>query len=275
MLDGNDTLMRKQLRIPGAMLALMLWVSPVLWAPATLCGQQQQSQAADAISVAALIEQLESSSYRERQQASETIVQRGQSAIPQIVESLQSASPEKYFRLKSILLSVTKGIDLDKFPQAVTALRRLARSESKTNARLASGILGPEFDPELGARLADWMQTAAKVKKIPELGDLYQQAKASDALLVSSANANRKQYWRDLKDVNANQEILMYRIKWFKGGWSPWFVPGHNDTNKASPGKRNWNFFYDHQHEIVTIKVKRGPFRSRQAFLNWKKPANK
>jgi len=53
-------------------------------------------------------------------------------------------------------------------------------------------------------------------------------------------------------DVSEHPEIVMYRIQWFSGGWSPWYVPGLNDVDwKLNGSRRVWCYFEDHNHEYI------------------------
>ena len=59
--------------------------------------------------------------------------------------------------------------------------------------------------------------------------------------------------------------ILQYRILWFTGQWSPWYVPGVNDVdslkNIDGSSRRIWSYFDDHTHEYVYCpnKAESGP----------------
>ncbi len=57
-------------------------------------------------------------------------------------------------------------------------------------------------------------------------------------------------------------DVAAYRIQWFNGSWSQWFVTGINDIdpkfNEPSSGnqvvgslRRMWAYFYDHDHEYI------------------------
>lgn len=51
-------------------------------------------------------------------------------------------------------------------------------------------------------------------------------------------------------------DIRMYRIRWFRAGWSQWYVPGLNDMDwKVDPAdgslRRLWTYFYDHDYEYL------------------------
>ncbi|WP_051284163.1 hypothetical protein [Desulforegula conservatrix] len=48
-------------------------------------------------------------------------------------------------------------------------------------------------------------------------------------------------------------KIIAYKIQWFSGDWSSWFVPGANDLYKkeGEPLRRFWACFNDHNFEIL------------------------
>ncbi|XP_071086098.1 uncharacterized protein [Haliotis cracherodii] len=65
--------------------------------------------------------------------------------------------------------------------------------------------------------------------------------------------------------------IMAYKIQWFNGHWSGWYVPGYNDIDgkfnpyprrcTALPYLRNtmrrmWSYFYDHTHKFIICKAK-------------------
>ncbi|XP_041346991.1 uncharacterized protein LOC121366720 [Gigantopelta aegis] len=59
--------------------------------------------------------------------------------------------------------------------------------------------------------------------------------------------------------------IIAYKIRWFSGSWSGWYVPGVNDIDgKFNPSSRScslpylrnsmrrmWSYFYDHTHKYI------------------------
>ena len=51
--------------------------------------------------------------------------------------------------------------------------------------------------------------------------------------------------------------IVAYRIQWFNGNWSQWFVPGVNDVdhkvNSDGSKRRMWSYFEDHTHRYLII----------------------
>lgn len=66
--------------------------------------------------------------------------------------------------------------------------------------------------------------------------------------------------------LNLQGTIIAYRLRWFNGGWSGWFVPGVNDIDikyniygftapplTSPPGsmRRWWSYFTDHTHSFI------------------------
>ena len=77
------------------------------------------------------------------------------------------------------------------------------------------------------------------------------------------ANFNRR-----VDEMILKGTIVAYKIQWFSGAWSDWFVPGQNDIDQkynlsvrkcAVPIYRNsirhrWANFYDHTHKYIICK---------------------
>jgi hypothetical protein len=71
---------------------------------------------------------------------------------------------------------------------------------------------------------------------------------------------------RWVKGLNLNVDqtikggrIVAFKLQWFNGNWSGWFVPGLNDIDvKYNVGnntmRRWWSYFYDHTHTYVICK---------------------
>ena len=64
----------------------------------------------------------------------------------------------------------------------------------------------------------------------------------------------------DMKKLGCR--IVAYRIQWFNGQWSNWFVPGVNDLYKKSSEtlRRYWACFNDHHFEIIYTAEKKLDF---------------
>lgn len=59
--------------------------------------------------------------------------------------------------------------------------------------------------------------------------------------------------------------IVAYKLQWFSGSWSGWYVPGVNDMDNkfnVGPGtlRRMWSYFYDHTHSYVICSKTPGAF---------------
>ena len=63
------------------------------------------------------------------------------------------------------------------------------------------------------------------------------------------------QHWIQLRlKTSAHPEIVLYKVKWFGGDWSGWYVPGFND--KVAGNIRFWSCFDDHEYEVITTSRK-------------------
>jgi hypothetical protein len=88
-----------------------------------------------------------------------------------------------------------------------------------------------------------------------ELPELAQQARVFSVRL----RPRNDQEWVEaclnlsLDQRKFNCRIVAYRIQWFSGAWSGWFVPGVNDLYKkpGEPLRRFWACFNDHTFEII------------------------
>lgn len=66
-------------------------------------------------------------------------------------------------------------------------------------------------------------------------------------------------YWSSL-DLNVPEHnIVRYRIQWYGGAWSPWYIPGSGDIdwtiNTNGNHRRVWSYFDDHQFEYITCQA--------------------
>ncbi|MFA6273658.1 MAG: Ser-Thr-rich GPI-anchored membrane family protein, partial [Candidatus Paceibacterota bacterium] len=65
-------------------------------------------------------------------------------------------------------------------------------------------------------------------------------------------------WWKLGTNIPAGSEaskVLRYRIQWFSGNWSPWYVPGESDIDSVKmpdgTDRRIWSYFDDHNHQYV------------------------
>ena len=96
-----------------------------------------------------------------------------------------------------------------------------------------------------------------------------------DQCLEVTSPASRDHRWYQGLSLHVDQEILggrivAYKIRWFNGNWSGWFVPGVNDidhkfndshfpgnTARHNTMRRKWSCFYDHEHLYIIYRPKR------------------
>ena len=70
-------------------------------------------------------------------------------------------------------------------------------------------------------------------------------------------------WWKGLSTQIDQQilggDVVAYKIQWFSGGWSDWYVTGVNDLDwKYNPStndmRRVWAYFTDHVHTYIICK---------------------
>lgn len=52
-------------------------------------------------------------------------------------------------------------------------------------------------------------------------------------------------------------DVIAYKIRWFNGSWSDWYVTGVNDIDWKTYGnvmRRVWSYFDDHEHQYIICK---------------------
>ena len=74
---------------------------------------------------------------------------------------------------------------------------------------------------------------------------------ADHNVLWSSTSLHRNTDFKILKG-----RVIAYKLRWFNGSWSGWYVPGYNDMDMkknvaANTLRRKWSYFQDHQHQVV------------------------
>lgn len=66
-------------------------------------------------------------------------------------------------------------------------------------------------------------------------------------------------YWEKLRDFSQQPQIEEYRIQWFNGNWSPWYLPGvHKDTKVNNDGSWRYMIAYLQDHNWQTRKCVNG-----------------
>ncbi len=237
-------------------------------------GQTQDVENATDAQIAGWIDQLNDTSYKKRERATRLLIEAADKSLPKLAQELVDGknenSLERKIRSKRAFARILSQLDFDTNPRAEGVLKKLVESPSNYVSNMVKQKLGPEPDNATAAILAEWMKKRRKTKieEVLELDDkILQRVKKSAAFEIKRSGPLRTQHWRRLADADQHQELLMYRVRWFKGNkWSRWFVPGVNDRFEQGVGKLYWNLFYDHTHETIKIKAKRGTFKQRKDF---------
>ncbi len=69
------------------------------------------------------------------------------------------------------------------------------------------------------------------------------------------------QYDRNVDFRILGGRVIAYKLQWFAGSWSDWFVPDYNDIDgkvtvvgTTSYLRRWWSYFEDHNHTYIICK---------------------
>ena len=77
--------------------------------------------------------------------------------------------------------------------------------------------------------------------------------------------------YHDMDYVILKGKIAAFKLQWFSGSWSGWYVPGINDLDgkfninavscgsypqKGNSMRRMWSYFYDHTHKYILCNWK-------------------
>ncbi len=153
---------------------------------------------------------------------------------------------------------------------AARALVETSGTLEKEETELLKGMV-KELDPETAVIVYQVMEYNLREKnpkgfKDPEAAKAHSQITAAYGEILDKVKGVTKkmnqpantQYWLEQgMDTSKNPEVLAYRIKWFSGQWSGWYIPGSND--KLGNDERNircWACFNDHEFEVITTTRK-------------------
>lgn len=90
--------------------------------------------------------------------------------------------------------------------------------------------------------------------------ELRTQAKCT--LQTSKPTRNRR--WHEglnteIDNTLLKGDVVAYKIRWFNGSWSGWYVTGVNDIDwkyntNTNDMRRVWSYFTDHEHQYIICK---------------------
>lgn len=166
-------------------------------------------------------------------------------AVGELEKHLDSKDAKVRGAAARALVDLGKALDYKKYaaelePETRVLILRVAekrfRQENKDN-RAKPGVMD-----EYEKLLSDYAAALAKVKNVKQ----------------EKKGPQNTQYWLELGlNTSKHPEVLMYRIQWFSGQWSNWFMPGFNDR-EIGKGRdiRMWACFNDHEYEVITTTDK-------------------
>ena len=147
------------------------------------------------------------------------------------------------------------------------AVRALLEAGKALNTEKFAKLLDPKTlavvmrseEIRLRDKYKDQRQDRETMKKYRVFLDRYAETlvKAKVVDRKKSAAANTRHWMDQGLDTSKHPEVVMYRIRWFNGQWSGWFMPGFNDR-ETGKGRhiRYWACFNDHEHEVVVATQK-------------------
>ena len=226
-----------------------------------------------------LLQQVSSDSYRVRERATSELAKLKCKDLQQIlfyIEKSQLAEVE--LRLFQVVTSILDNAGVDEINDAAEALNKAKESSSKRVRDFAQ-----RFEYLMGSaeteKIADTFRklvSQGREKVTPQDPNAEIISKdyakelinAKDFKLVKVARHSPESKMRLSNDASKHQKILIYRVKWFNGGWSRWFVPGVNDADAKFKGELMWRYFQDHDSQYIELRPKFGPFSRRQTFTS-------
>ena len=98
------------------------------------------------------------------------------------------------------------------------------------------------------------------VKHVTDFASCKEYVKSRTRNCRWASNMNRR-----LDEIILKGTIIAYKILWWSGSWSGWYVPGQNDLDlkynrfarkcpipyRARSLRRMWSYFYDHTHRYI------------------------
>lgn len=237
------------------------------------------SAAGTDIDIAAWLHDLGSEHSEKRETATRELSKLQVSHLPVVMEHAKTVQlAEVEIRLVQIVTQIVDRADADEIEFAINVIQKTTSNSSRRMERLAA---------KLDARFGN-IDTLASIDKFQELLKLAQEklgdgephpdiveSEFIENLLQTpgfqlvqggsfspEADPNKKSSGPD-----ARQHILLYRVKWYRGGWSRWFIPGINDSDTKEKDELMWRYFSDHEFEYIELTALYGPCSRRETFI--------
>lgn len=99
------------------------------------------------------------------------------------------------------------------------------------------------------------------------LHDISTQPRCREVVRARTAKCEWKMgLYHNIDNRMLNGTIAAYKIQWFNGAWSGWYVPGVNDLDgkfninpvscgsfpqKSNTMRKMWSYFFDHTHKYI------------------------
>lgn len=231
--------------------------------------------------ISSWLQDLDNDQFQVRKQATQQLSKVGPEKLERIIEHAEEASTEAGFRLAQVVKEVLKNTEIQELEMVLSTLQNLEQHESSKVRGLVEKFRDQIGTTEMIKLAEQYQQLVTQAVEEKKRGESHpkvisakfvERLRESDGVrrVVGEASLGFLEEpddrWKT-DDPNAHPKILVYRVKWFKGGWSQWFIPGINDSDSKDATKLVWRHLYDHDFEYFELDVKYGPLSQRKTLL--------
>lgn len=224
-----------------------------------------------------LLADLQSKNYSVREEATQKLSQVEPTQLSKLIAHLANSQlAEVKIRLRKVVSNILADVDYSELQEVLEMLEKLEHDDDEPTRELAQ-----RFRTKLGS--AETIGMAFRLKEIIQRGKGLRNETDQNPVVLEDAvvkevvetpgfqlvqgSSNWPRGAPYYSDSSANPKILVYRVKWFRGGWSRWFVPGINDGDSKVKGDLMWRYFSDHAYEYVELQTELGPLSRRATFV--------
>ena len=216
-------------------------------------------------------------SFQTRESATEALSRQPPEAIKRlIVAQAATRSPEVRLRLSKVVKKILGGASLTDLQSVFDVLQMLEEQPNENGKSLAVQYrqgLGQVDSIGIARAFRKRIKDARKMRETGESHPDVIESSFVDTILDSDdfrlikGKSKIPSSFHSVRDTSANPRILIYRICWFNGGWSRWFIPGINDPDSKVEGERMWRYFSSHTYEYIEIQPELGPLSNRNSII--------
>lgn len=93
---------------------------------------------------------------------------------------------------------------------------------------------------------------------------IYKISSQSNCTTSAIKSATNNAAWKSGLSLRVDEQVLdlkiiAFKLQWFNGAWSDWFIVGYNDLDTKFDSttnnmRRMWSYFFDHSHQYIFCK---------------------